>query len=484
MSTPEVTPVGPGPGTDEPDQEPTIFVLFGATGDLAHRMVLPAYYELYRRGLMPAHWVLIGNGRGDVSHEDFQGDVRGAVEGTGVQLDEQEWSAFAGRLRFAGGGFDDTDPGSLLDVIDTVRHQVGDNARYIHYLAVPPVAFGPLTDGLKAHDLLTRARVVYEKPYGTSPQSFQELDDRVHAAMDESQVYRIDHFLGKEATQDLHVLRFANTLVASIWNNRHVAQVQIDVPETLDVADRAAFYDATGAFRDMVATHLFQVAAEIAMEPPVSFSAADLQDARESVIAAFRPLRSEDVVFGQVEGYLDLPEVREGSTTETYAAARLWVDTDRWRDVPFVLRSGKQLAKSEQRVTLILKEPDGPLDGVPLHAGELSFSLAGDGEIELSLVLKKPGPGLDTVRQTMRLSLDDVPDSDPLPPYVALLHDVTLGDRSLFTTGAGLEQAWRAAAPIIDAPPTPIRYAVGSDGPAEGDALTDGIGWVAAQFDS
>jgi glucose-6-phosphate 1-dehydrogenase len=469
--------------TRQPSDQPTAFVLFGATGDLAHRMVLPAFWQLEEHGLMPKQWMLIGNGRGDVSHENFQQDFRDTLERSGVQLDETKWSAFAGRLRFAGGGFDSEDPGSLLDVLAEARKSLGDNARYIHYLAVPPVAFGGLTKGLQAHQLLDGARVIYEKPFGTSPESFTELNDLVHAAMDEDQVYRIDHFLGKEATQNLHVLRFANTLFSSVWDREHVDQVQIDVPETLDVADRAAFYDATGAFRDMVCTHLFQVAAEVAMEAPRSFAAADLQDARESVIAAFRPLDPKDAVYGQADGYLDLPEVKDGSKTETFAAVRLWVDTDRWRGVPFVLRSGKYLAKGAQRVSLVLKDADTPLAGVPKDAGIVTLSLAGDGTIAVSLALKKPGAGLEVAEQTLQLSLDDVPGGTPLPPYVALLHDVSIGDRSLFTSSAGLEQAWRAAAPVLSDPPEPIAYAPGSDGPAEGEALTDGVGWLSARFD-
>ena len=458
--------------------KPTVFVLFGATGDLAKRMVLPAFYQLAQHGLMPTSWLLVGNGRGDIAHEDFRIRVRSALdEFGGLTVDEDVWSDFAAHLRFAGGGFDETNPGSLLDVLHEAHDILGKEAEYIHYLAIPPVAFETMTKGLAAHQLLDGARVVYEKPYGTSPDSFRELDELVLSVMKEEQVYRIDHFLGKEATQNLHVLRFANQMVGQIWSREHVQQIQIDVPETLDVSDRAAFYDATGALRDMVVTHLFQVAAEIAMEPPIDFSAENLQDARESVLAAFRPLTPEDVVLGQADGYRDLPEVADDSTTDTYAAVRLWVDTDRWHGVPFLLRSGKYLAESAQRVSILLKKPDGPLSHIPGDGSVLSFSLAGSGSMAMSLVLKKPGAGMELVEQTVNLALDDVAGGDPLPPYVSLIHDVTNADRSLFTTSSGLSHAWNAAAAILDDRPAPHPYAPESVGPEAGSVLPGPHGW-------
>ncbi len=462
-----------------PSTPPTIFVLFGATGDLAKRMVLPAFYQLAQHGLMPENWLLIGNGRGDVAHEDFRKDVRASLDEFGSEkVDEKLWDEMAGRLRFAGGGFDQDDPGSLLDVLGEAKETLGEDAEYIHYLAIPPVAFASITEGLAAHQLLDHARVVYEKPYGTDPDSFRKLDELVLSVMKEEQVYRIDHFLGKEATQNLHVLRFANRMIGNIWCGEHVEQVQIDVPETLDVADRAAFYETTGALRDMVVTHLFQVAAEIAMEPPIDFSAENLQDAREAVLSAFRPLAPEDVVLGQADGYLDLPEVADGSTTDTFAAVRLWVDTDRWHGVPFLLRSGKYLAQSAQRVSILLKEPDGPLTSIPGTGSVLSFTLSGSGAVDATLVVKKPGAGMELVPTTVHLSLDAVEDGDPLPPYVSLIHDVTLGDRSLFTSSTGLSHAWNAAAAILQNRPAVHPYAPGSVGPEAGSELAGPGGWL------
>lgn len=465
--------------------EPTVFVLFGATGDLSQRMVMPAFFELARRDLLPETWLLIGNGRGQISDDEFRSQMRVAQEKYGPEgTDEAAWSQFADRLRFAGGGFLAADPGALPEVLAAAYAELGggehgEQARLIHYLAVPPAAFTKITHGLAAHELLGhKARVVYEKPYGTSSTTFTELDDLVQSVMSEEQVYRIDHFLGKEATQNLHVLRYANELFSEIWNSHSIEQVQIDVPEILDVDDRADFYDATGAFRDMVATHLFQVAAEVAMEPPHTMAVDDLQYARESVLAAFRPLTADDVVFGQYEGYRDLSDVADDSTTDTFAACRLWIDTNRWRGVPFLLRSGKRLVRSTQRVSIIMKKPVSPFGPLPGQGSIITISLSGSGSVSVDLVLKKPGPDLSLVEQHISLSLDQGAAGESLPPYVALIHDVTMGDRSLFTTRNGLERAWRAADAIVSDPPVPIPYAPGSWGPPEADRLTGDHGWL------
>jgi glucose-6-phosphate 1-dehydrogenase len=464
------------------DPGPTVFVLFGATGDLARRMVLPAFYRLAHEGLLPGQWRLVGNGRGDVAHEDFRAHFRDALTESGPEPEPQEWDAFAERLFFAGGGFSADNPGSLLDVIGKARGSLGGDPQLVHYLAVPPVAFAGLTTALGHHELSSGARVVYEKPFGTSGDDFRELDRVVHSVLDEQQVYRIDHFLGKEATQELHVLRFANESSAAFWNRRHIESVQIDVPETLDISDRAQFYDATGAVLDMLVTHLFQVAAEIAMEPPASLGALDLQAARETVINCFRPLDPAEVVLGQFDGYRDVPGVDPHSSRDTFVAARLWIDTDRWRGVPFYLRTGKRLAASAQLVSLILREPSGPLSGrLPRGGNVLSFSLAGDGEIDLSLVTKKPGPALDLAVGHAAIPLADLSNADPLPPYVRLIHDVLIGDRSLFTRPDGLAAVWEVAEPLLSRPPQVSSYAPGSWGPAQARDLVAPGHWLLGQ---
>jgi glucose-6-phosphate 1-dehydrogenase len=461
--------------------KPTAFVLFGATGDLAKRMVLPAFYRLWQEGLLPAKWKLIGNGRGDVDHLNFRSYVRDVLTEFGAKPDSTTWSQFADHVYFAGGGFDTDSPGSLLDVLSHARSQLGRNSQLVHYFAVPPVAFDELTKGLGAHGLAKGSRVVYEKPFGTSGAKFRALDRVVHSVLDEQQVYRIDHFLGKEATQDLHVLRFANGLFDAMWHRDHVRAVQIDVPERLGITDRAHFYDATGAVLDMLVTHLFQIAAEVAMEPPASLTSTDLQAAREEVIGKFRKLDPAEVVLGQFDGYRDVPGIAARSSMDTFVAARLWIDSKRWKGVPFLLRTGKRMAQSHQRVSLILREPGGTLSGVPKHSNVLSFELSGAGEINLGLVAKQPGAELKLDVAEATIPLTQLDGGDPLPPYVRLIHDVVVGDRSLFTRPDGLAAVWKVAAPLLDNRPRITRYPQGSWGPKSAAKLAAPDGWLLGQ---
>ncbi len=460
---------------------PTVFVLFGATGDLAKRMVLPAFYTLMLEGLLPADWMLVGNGRGDVSHFDFRKHVHDVLTEFGTRPKPADWKKFEKRLLFAGGGFDTDDPGSLLEVLDEAKRTVGPRAQLIHYLAVPPVAFSDLTTGLGTHGLAKGARIVYEKPFGTSPQGFRALDRVAHSVFLEQQIYRIDHFLGKEATQQLHAARFANTMFAGIWNRQHIESVQIDVPERLGIADRAGFYDATGAVLDMLVTHLFQVTAEVAMEPPATLSADDLQAAREKVIKSFRPLDPSEVVLGQFAGYRDVPGIAARSSTDTYVAARLWIDNRRWQGVPFLLRTGKRMAGAAQTVSLVLRPADGPTAALSSEPNIVTFALAGNGEVDLTLALKRPGPDFVIEQTTSRIPLSSLPDADPLPPYVRLLHDVLLGDRSLFTRPDGLSAAWKVVEPLLAARPRIAPYAQGSWGPTRARALAAPSGWILGQ---
>jgi glucose-6-phosphate 1-dehydrogenase len=444
-------------------------------------MVIPAFYQLAQHDLLPAEWLLVGNGLGDVSHLDFTTHVHDVLEEFGPKPQGRLWGEFSRRLRFAGGGFDRSDPGSLLDVIAEAHDELGATARYVHYLAIPPSGFGAVTEGLGEHGLAEGCRVVYEKPFGTSPDNFRELDAAVHRVLREEQVYRIDHFLGKEAAQDLHALRFGNGLFESVWNREHIRAVQIDVPETVDVSNRAPFYDETGALLDMVVTHLFQLAAEIAMEPPKSMNAADLQEARESVIDAFQPLQKDDVVLGQYAGYADLAGVSDGSTTDTFAAARLFIDTDRWRDVPFFLRTGKCLARSEQQVSLIFRDPSGPLRGLAPRLGNvLTLRLSGSGALGLRMVVKRPGDDLDLEPADAPVDLASLPHADPLPPYVRLIHDVIRDDRSLFTRPDGLGAAWSTISGLLADRPETHPYEPGSWGPDEAAQLTGKDGWILA----
>ncbi|HEX3795712.1 MAG TPA: hypothetical protein VHV57_14570 [Acidimicrobiales bacterium] len=459
----------------------TIFVLYGGTGDLAHRMVLPAFYRLAISGLLPDEWRLVANGRGDVAHEDFQEDVRKSLEEFGPKPSEGPWEEFRSRLRFAGGGFDRHDPGCLLDVLGDAKEELGGEPQLIHYMAVPPAAFGPLTEAIGAHGLAENSRVVYEKPFGTSMETFTELDRIAHETFQEPQIYRIDHFLGKEAAQNIHVLRFANGLFAGAWDHTHIESVQIDVPETLDVAMRSSFYEATGAILDMLVTHLFQLAGEVAMDPPHCLEPDCLAEAREAVIGSFRPLTNDDVVVGQYEGYLDISGIPKDSRTETFVAARLWVDNDRWTGVPFLLRTGKCLAESHQRVSVLFKDPVPGIAGQPVGGSVLSFELSGDGEIDLGLVIKTPGPEMSLGAETVRLPLGTGFHTPSLPAYSRLLHDVLMGDRSLFTRPDGLEHVWKVADRILRDKPVPVPYAKGSWGPAEAAELAAPGAWHLGQ---
>ncbi|GAB3220484.1 glucose-6-phosphate dehydrogenase [Kineococcus gypseus] len=462
------------------DDKPTVFVMFGATGDLSRRLVMPAFFQLAKLGLLPPQWRLVGSSRGEMSHEDFRGFIREALEEFGPQPSEGPWDDFAEHLLFASGGFSAEDPGALPAVLAEAHEQLGTgDVQLVHYLAIPPGAFLATTKAFDAHGLAAGSRVVYEKPYGTSLDTFEELDAEVQRVFDEEQVYRIDHFLAFEAAQDLIHARLANPWLAALWSREHVAQVQVDIAETLDVAQRASFYDATGAFLDMIVTHLFQLAATVAMEPPADLRPETVQAARDAAVQRFRAMGPQDVVLGQFEGYLDIDGVPEGSSTDTLAAARLWVDTERWEGVPFLLRSGKKMAADEQRITLVLKPPaTGPYAGDA--AGEpavVSFSLLEGGSLDVRATVRRPGVEGGAVQGTASLALDRFEGTEPALPYAHLIHHVLTGDRSLFTGVEGLRAAWRTIEPFSQDRPAVLPYAEGTWGPAEVDRLAEPGRW-------
>ncbi|MGM0384880.1 MAG: glucose-6-phosphate dehydrogenase [Actinomycetota bacterium] len=465
-----------------------VIVLFGATGDLACRMVMPAMFELEARGLMPEHWRLVGSAGDDLGADGFTAILRTSLEASGAL--PPDWDHVAARTRYLGGFFSADEPGDLPRVVAEVRDELaatsGSDPLVVFFLAVPPSAFPSITMGLGRHGLAEGARVVFEKPYGTSSDSFEELDALVKHTLREDQVFRIDHFLGKEGVQAIYTLRFANKLFGAQWDRHSVAQVQVDVPETLNVANRASFYEATGAALDMLVTHLFQVVSQVAMDTPFDLADPDsVLFERDAVLHRFRPLDVEsDVVLGQFQGYRDLDGVHPDSEQDTFVAARLWVDSDRWRGVPFILRTGKMMARKAQLVTLVLRPEDDPLSAIAARPNTIEINFSGAGGISLGVTVKAPGPDARLSYGHAVLDLDDVPGGEPLSPYASLIDDVLRGDRSLFTTEAGLRAAFRAFEPLLGPDrPRPLPYAPGGWGPEEARRLVEPSGWMLEQLE-
>src|SRR6266436_247767 len=334
-----------------------VIVLFGATGDLARRKLLPGLFHLAAANLLPRHYRIIGSGRGHnaLSDADFRRHAREAVEEFGrTKPAGDAWKTFEDALSFGTADQDDASP--LIEAVRSAESQLGGDARRLFHLAVPPVAFGSLVNMLGSTGLAGRSRVIVEKPFGNDLPSARALNKAIHAVFEESQVFRIDHFLGKESVENVMALRFANGLLEPIWNRDHVSYVQIDVPETLTIEGRAAFYEETGAFRDMVVTHLFQVLGVLAMEPPTSLGAKVLRDEKAKVFDAMHPIDPQDVVRGQYEGYRAEKGMASDSETETFVALRAEVDNWRWAGVPFYLRTGKALGEKRTEVAIKFKQ--------------------------------------------------------------------------------------------------------------------------------
>ncbi|RDI74006.1 zwf: glucose-6-phosphate dehydrogenase [Gaiella occulta] len=450
---------------------PTTIVLFGATGDLARRKLLPGLYHLSVAGLLPRRWRLIGVSPNDLSEGEFRERVRLAIDEFGrVKPEGDAWDAFAAATTYTGGAFAAGRTGALRAAVEASVSQLGCD-RKLFFAAVPPGAFVAIARGLGEAGLTGGARVVLEKPFGTDLASARELNAVVHSVLDEEQVFRIDHFLGKEAVQNLLAFRFANGLFEPVWNRDFIDHVQLDVPETLSIGTRASFYEATGALRDMVVTHLFQVLAFVAMEPPSSLRPKALIDEKVKVFESLRPLSPGDVVRGQYEGYRDEDGVSADSQTETFVAGRALIDNWRWAGVPFFFRTGKRLAEGRRILTVAFKQP--PLSlferaAVPtgdMQANHLTFDLADNGTISASFLAKRPGPDVMLSEARMEFRYGDAPDSGVLEAYERLIHDALIGDRTLFTRADGIERLWEVVAPVLDDPPPVQAYPAGSWGP-------------------
>jgi glucose-6-phosphate 1-dehydrogenase len=461
-----------------PSLDPHVVVLFGARGDLARRKLLPGLYRLAQAGLMPAEFRIVGSGR-HAPDGDFADEVHEALhEHAGDALSDEGWKAFAPRLSFVTASDDDGD--DLAAAVARARDELGSKSRTLLYMSVPPSAMEPMVRMLAQTGLSgDRARIVMEKPFGHDRASAEELNATLHEHIDEDAIFRIDHFLGKEAAQDILALRFANGLFEPIWNQRHIAAVQIDVPEALGLEGRGSFYEETGAFRDMVVTHLSQLLGFVAMEPPESLDAQHLRAAKAAVFEDLAPFDPQDTVFGQFAGYRDEDGVAADSTTETFAALRVHVDNERWRGVPFLLRTGKAMAEGRRIVTLTLREPDPQIfdgDGTT-RPNELTFELTDDPQLAVDLRVKVPGPTSEITRAPLTLDVERALNEHGLEAYERLLHDVMLGDHLLFTRADEVERLWTCAAPILEHPPEPLSYAKGSWGPEAADALARPAGW-------
>ena len=389
----------------------------------------------------------------------------------------EDWDRFAESLRFVGvgDGYEE-----LADAIADAREELGAEAGVLLYLSLPPRATRPTIEALGEVGLGEGARVIIEKPFGTDLESARALNATLHGVFDERCIYRIDHYLGREAVQNLLAVRFANGMFEPVWNRNHIDHVQIDIPETLSIEMRGSFYEETGAFRDMIVTHLFQVLGFVAMEPPTSLEPKALGLEREKVFESMPPLRPENVVRGQYEGYREEPGVDPASDTETFIALKAFVDNWRWEGVPFYLRSGKRLKEKRNLLTVAFTEP--PRRMFPLNCSEieksfgrdhLTFELGDPASISTSFLAKLPGPTMQLGEAHMRFNYADSFGGveHALDAYERLIHDVMVGDRTLFTSSAAIERLWEISEPVLREPPPTIPYEPGSWGPPQIDDL-------------
>jgi glucose-6-phosphate 1-dehydrogenase len=448
-----------------------VVVLFGATGDLAKRKLLPGLFRLHRVGLAPRGFRVIGSSPVELDDAAFRDHVRDSLLGFAHPTPtDEEVAEFLPLVSYAVSTSDDL--GALVDAVDRASTEIGGTPRLLPSLSVPPFAFAPMVTALGATALTDRrARVILEKPFGHDEDSAKALNALLHSHFFEEQIFRIDHFLGKEDVQNILAARFANNVFEPVWNREHVSHVQIDIPETLGLEGRAGFYEGTGAFRDMVVTHLFQALGIVAMERPEALHGEALATEKIAVFESMLPVDPGRVVRGQYDGYLDEPGVAADSTTETFVALEVRIENPRWEGVPFYLRTGKNLAQGRRVITLGFRKPEHELFGGDHRPAALSFEVAEPGGLTLHLLAKEPGPEMVLGRAPMSFAYKTaVGQRNELEAYQRLLHDAMIGDRTLFTRARGIERLWEVAAPLLDAPPALRTYASGGWGP---DAVHD-----------
>jgi glucose-6-phosphate 1-dehydrogenase len=455
-------PAGVGP------RFPQVVVLFGATGDLARRKLLPGLFHLATAGFIPGSRV-IGVSLDQMDTDAFRGFARAALDEFGARkFTDADWNTFAAGLDYvplsAG-------PAALREAVERAERAIGGESRRLHYLSVPPNAALAAVHQLGEAGLVDNSRIIMEKPFGTDLASAVSLNKALHEVFDEEQIFRIDHFLGKEPAQNILALRFANGLFEPIWNRNFIDHVQIDVPETLGLGKRSGFYEQTGAYRDMVVTHLFQILGFIAMEAPTHLAPKPISEEKNKVFRSMLPIQPADVVRGQYTGYRSEEGVAAESDTETFIALRCHIDNWRWAGVPFYLRTGKKLAEGQRIISIAFREPPKsmfPADsGVGAHGPDhLTFDLADSSKMSLSFYGKRPGPGMKLDKLSLQFAMNDTGlVGEVLEAYERLILDAMRGDHTLFTTAEGIERLWEISQPLLDAPPPVRSYAPGSWGP-------------------
>jgi glucose-6-phosphate 1-dehydrogenase len=466
-------------GAERPSNR--VLVVFGATGDLAGRKLFPGLFHLYREGLMPEEFRIIGSGRHSPGSDDeFRQRIYEACRSHGRGEVDEHWDEFAGRLSFVASTAEDG--GDLARAVKDAERQIDAEGERLVYLSVPPDAMEGMVKMLGQTGIAEHCSLVVEKPFGHDVDSARDLNAALHEVLEEDSIYRIDHFLGKEAAQNILVARFANGILEPVWNRDHVRYIQIDVPEQLDIQGRAGFYEQTGAFRDMVVTHLLQILGIVALEPPSRVDADALHLERTKLFDALRPLDPDRVVFGQYEGYRDEDGVADDSQTETFAAMEVRVDTWRWSGVPFYLRTGKALAAGRRTVTIGFT--DAPLRifpdqdaRQPMRPSELVFELSDDPTVRIEVQAKVPGPAIELGRVALTLDVEAELKVMGLEAYERLLHDVMLRDRLLFTRAEQIERLWEVCAPVLEHRPSVQSYQKGSWGPEAALELPPPPGW-------